>query len=348
MSRFGPTIRAVNVDGPPTIGIDVGATKVVAGVVAADGRILDREARHLTPSSGSSGLVDPLLRAIAELRARTPGIDAVGVGTAGLVHWPEGAIEFAANHDHRDLKLRQRLEDGSGVRVVVDNDANAAAWGEATTGRYRAGGVLFLAVGTGLGSGFVVNGQLMRGQDGRGAELGHVIVDHTANRRRCGCGLVGCLETVASGGALVEAGQRIVRTDPHSVLAKQVKHSGKVTMDLMIDSARDGDPDVRAAVQEMGGWLGRAIAQNVMSLFHVDRVIVGGGLMSLARLLLDPMRAACDKALAPSKFLNAPLISEATYGKDATLVGAGLLAHQLSSGLTVTSTIQPARTRVTV
>lgn len=315
----------------PTIGIDVGATKVTAGVVTFDGCVIERYTRRLTPSSNSSGLVGPLMDAIHDLRSRVSGIRRVGVGTAGLVHWPSGDIEFAANHGHRRLKLRQRLHAACELPVVVDNDANTAAWAESKAGRFAGASMLFLAVGTGIGSGFVINGGLMRGHNGRGAELGHVVVDRRSDVQ-CACGLNGCLEALASGRALVESGRQLVDTDDHSSLAASVHRRGRtasVTMPLMIDAALTGDPDVVQLVHRMGTVLGRAIATHVMSLLPVDRVVVGGGLSALDGLLLDPMRAACRATLSGSKYLSAPQISLATHGQEATLVGAGLLAHEL-------------------
>lgn len=323
MERTWSIVRAVS--RLPAIGIDVGASKVVAAVVEADGTIAHRIDRTRTPDSNNTGLVEALGRAVQSVLVTAPEVSAVGVGTAGLVKWPEGDIEFAANHGHRRLKLRRNLEDLCGLPVVVDNDANAAAWAEATAGEYPDQSLLFLAVGTGLGSGFVMDGQLMRGHHGRGAELGHVVVDRES-QEKCSCGLIGCLEALASGRALERAGRRIVNMKPDNQLAKRAKRADAVTTALMIDAALHGDPDVLAVVRSMGSLLGKAIAENAMSLLPVDRVVVGGGLAALGRMLLDPMRQACDKALARSRCYQAPRITLAHHGKDAILVGAALLA----------------------
>lgn len=332
MGARGDSYSRAVIDDSPTIGIDVGATKVTAGVVTSDGRIAERFSRRLTPSSNSSGLVEPLTEAIIALRTRVPEARRIGVGIAGLVNWPEGDIGYAANHGHRGLKLRRRLQAASGLPVVVDNDANAAAMAEARAGRFIGESVLFLAVGTGIGSGFVVDGDVLRPHRGRGAELGHIVVEQ-GSEQECTCGLHGCLEALASGRALVAEGRRLVDADNRGALATLVRRSGHaVTMSLMIDAALAGDPDVVRLVHRMGSVLGRTIAVNVMSLLPVDRVVVGGGLSALSGLLLDPMREAARGALAASKFQHAPQISLATHGQGATLVGAGLLAHDLPVG----------------
>lgn len=307
----------------PAIGIDVGASKVVGGLVDGEGRVLAREERRGTPASDEAGLGALLLDMVEKLRVGAPDGVPVGVGTAGLVRWPEGEVDFAANHGHGRVKLRRNLERGSGLPVVVDNDANAAAWSE-TAGPFAAESVLFLAVGTGLGSGFVMNGRLMRGPRGLGAELGHLVVD-PGGGHRCTCGLVGCVEALASGWALEREGRAAVARDPRGALAGRVRTHG-LSVRVLIDAALDGDPDVLRIVDGMGRRLGRTVGENVMSLLPVDRVVVGGGLAGLGRLLLDPMRGACDKALARSRCYDSPRFTMSTFRADAVLVGAALLA----------------------
>lgn len=313
--------------GPHTIGIDVGASKIVAAVVNRDGEVQGRVEHHRTPDSSSDGLVDLLRDLVDKLLVDAPDVVAVGVGIAGLVTWPEGEVEFAANHGHRFLKLRRNLSAACGLPVVVENDANAAAWAEACVGRRHPDeALLFIAVGTGLGSGFVADSALVRGPCGRGAELGHLVVDRTSSER-CTCGQVGCLEVLASGRALLRAGERLVRKHPRGALARRLRRTG-VTTAALIDAALDGDPDVVALVRGMGHLLGRTVAENVMSLFPVDRVVLGGGLAVLGRHLLDPMQSACEKILSRSRYLNAPRIGSTVCGPDAILIGAALLAHQ--------------------
>jgi glucokinase len=307
----------------PAIGIDVGASKVVGGLVDGKGRVLVRDERRRTPGSDEAGLGGLLRDMVETLRVAAPADVPVGIGTAGLVRWPEGDVDFAANHGHRHVKLRRNLERATGLPVVVDNDANAAAWSE-TIGRFAGESVLFLAVGTGLGSGFVMNGRLMRGPRGLGAELGHLVVD-AGGGRKCTCGLVGCVEALVSGWALEREGRAAVARDPRSALAARVRTHG-LSARVLIDAALDDDPDVLAVVREMGRRLGRTVADNVMSLLPVDRVVVGGGLANLDRLLLDPMRGACDKALARSRCYHSPRFTMSTFRGDAVLVGAALLA----------------------
>uniref|UniRef100_UPI00260DF262 ROK family protein n=1 Tax=Pseudonocardia sp. TaxID=60912 RepID=UPI00260DF262 len=250
----------------------------------------------------------------------------VGVGVAGIVRYPDGEVEFAANHGHRRVKLARNLHQATGRRVIVENDANAAARSVAGTADAAEDGLLFLSIGTGLGSGFLQNGAVLRGHRGRGAELGHMVVDR-ASQHRCTCGLVGCLEALASGWALERDGRAAVAAEPRGALARRAGRQ-KVTTHFMIEAAREGDPDAVALVARMGAHIGRALGESVMSLLPVDRVVVGGGLAVLDRLLLDPMRGACQKALARSKCFHAPRFILSELGADAVMIGAAQLAWE--------------------
>lgn len=313
----------------PTIGIDVGASKIAAGVVDEQGKVLHRLEQRRTPESHAGGLVETLACMVRALADALP-VCGVGVGTAGLVTWPDGEIEFAANHGHRKLKLRRNLAAAiSSKAVVVENDANAAAWAEFRSGSCaRDEGLLFLAIGTGLGSGYIANEQLVRGHDGRGAEIGHLVVDRRSDVK-CPCGLSGCLEALVSGNALARIGQcRVVESPRGSLAGRFDGRAKRADTPAMIDAACEGDPEATDIVHRMGELLGRTIGENVMSLFPAHVVVVGGGLAKLDRLLLEPMRRSCDKVLATSKCFKAPRFAMSQVGAEAIMVGAGLRAGE--------------------
>lgn len=325
------TVCAVSM--PAAVGIDVGATKIVGGLIAVDGQVLARDALKLTAATVASGLARPLADLIETLRLKPIEpyeVVAVGVGTAGLVRWPEGEVEFAANHGHRRLKLRDRLAERCNLPVVVDNDANVAALAEAAPRRNE--GMLFLAVGTGLGSGFVVNGEIFRGHNGRGAEIGHVVIEQD-RPLKCACGRSGCLETLASGRALTQLGQTNIDTNPDGALAQFLKRRNvSVSTKSMIDAALVGIPVVEYMVASMGECIGSAIGRSALALLPVDRIVIGGGLSILSDLLTIPIHRACQKALYGSKYLSAPTVSCSLFGAESTMIGAGLLAHHQFAG----------------
>ena len=192
------------------IGVDIGGTKVAAGVVDADGRILARLRRD-TPAQDPGRTEDVIAECIRELAADHE-VEAVGLGAAGFVDAARSTVLFAPNLAWRNEPLRAAVEQRTGLPVVVENDANAAAWGET---RFGAGHgqpfTVTLTVGTGLGGGVVLGGQLIRGAFGAAAEVGHMIL--VPDGRPCGCGLRGCWEQYASGRALVtEARERAARS----------------------------------------------------------------------------------------------------------------------------------------
>src|SRR6266516_1830386 len=163
------------------IGIDIGGTKIAAGVVTVDGEILDRTLVPTPLVEDEAPTVAAIREVIDTLRTRHPTVEAIGVGAAGLVEWPGGRIIWAPHNAYRQLPLRRLLYEGTGLPTVVDNDANTAAWAEACFGAgVGVGHVVLLTVGTGIGGGLVLGGQLYRGANGLGAEVGHMTVDPAA------------------------------------------------------------------------------------------------------------------------------------------------------------------------
>ena len=192
------------------IGVDIGGTKVAAGVVDDEGRVLARLRRD-TPAHDPDKVEDVIAEAIRELAADHE-VEAAGLGAAGFVDAARSTVLFAPNLAWRNQPLRAAVEQRTGLPVVVENDANAAAWGET---RFGAGhGQRFtvtVTVGTGLGGGVVLGGELIRGAFGAAAEVGHLSI--VPDGRPCGCGNAGCWEQYASGRALVtEARQRAARS----------------------------------------------------------------------------------------------------------------------------------------
>ena len=189
------------------IGVDIGGTKIAIGVVTADGNIVQATTIP-TPRRQDHHFVQRILATIDELRRQHPDIAAVGAGAAGMVDWPSGHIRWAPNNSYRDLPLQRLLAEGSGLPSVVENDANAAAWAEATAGAGQGlSNVIALTVGTGIGGGTIMNGELQRGATGIAGEVGHIIVNPTGDEQ-CGCGATGCLEAMAACPALGRAGRR--------------------------------------------------------------------------------------------------------------------------------------------
>ena len=306
------------------IGLDIGGTKIAGGVITDDGTVLDL-IEVPTPATGDAlGTLEVLRKVIRSLRDRHPAVEAIGAGAAGMVEWPGGHIRWAPNNAYRELPLKQLLTQETGLPAIVDNDANVAAWAETRHGAAVGHShVVVLTVGTGIGAGVVLGGQLQRGHSGLGGEIGHITV--TPDGRRCGCGNPGCLEAMASGSALGRAGREAAAADPDGILAALAGTPDKVTGQMVFDAAQRGDQTARDLFGEIGYWLGVGIA-SVVNLLDVELVVIGGGLARAGELLLAPAIDSFGQFLFGRSRRPLPAIVPARFGPDAGVVGAAALA----------------------
>jgi glucokinase len=311
---------------PYAIGVDIGGTKIAAGIVMPDGAVL--HATAVPTPQRQDHLVQHILAVINDLQGHYPGAVAVGVGAAGMVDWPSGRIRWAPNNSYSDLPLQQLLAQGSGLPTVVENDANAAAWAEATVG-VGAGlsNIIALTIGTGIGAGIILNRELHRGATGIAGEAGHIIVN-PGGGEPCGCGATGCLEAMASGSALGRAGRRAADADPAGRLTQLAGTAAKVTGETVHQAAAEGDPISLKLFDELGYWLGVGIA-SLVNLFDPQVVILAGGLVTTGDLLLAPARESFEHFVFGRAHRTLPALALAHLETNAGLIGAALLAlHQ--------------------
>ncbi|WP_433782108.1 ROK family glucokinase [Actinomycetospora sp. CA-101289] len=307
------------------IGVDVGGTKIAAGLVDTDGRVLARTRRE-TPAQHADQVRDAVTDAVRELRAGRE-VAAVGVAAAGFVDAARSTVMFAPNLAWRDEPLREELEARTGLPVVVENDANAAAWAEARFGAGRGvRHVLALTVGTGLGGGAVQDGRVLRGESGAAAEVGHVIM--VPGGRPCPCGLYGCLERYASGTALVRRAREVAEQAPvlaHDLLDRAGGRAEAIEGPMVTAAARAGDVAALEVLDEVGAWLGRGVAQ-LAAVLDPGVVVIGGGVAAAGDLLLGPLRTAYTTHLTGRGHRPTARVVLAELGTDAGLVGAADLA----------------------
>ncbi|MFD4835141.1 ROK family glucokinase [Streptomyces sp. SID4919] len=309
-----------------TIGVDIGGTKIAAGVVDEEGAILET---HTVPTpSTPDGIVDAICAAVGAA-GRGHDIDAVGVGAAGYVDEKRATVLFAPNIDWRHEPLKDKVEQRTGLPVVVENDANAAAWGE-----YRFGAgqghddVICITLGTGLGGGVIIGNKLRRGRFGVAAEFGHIRV--VPDGLLCGCGSQGCWEQYASGRALVRYAKQRARATPER--AGVLLGLGDGTVDSIEGkhisaAARAGDPVAVDSFRELARWAGAGLA-DLASLFDPSAFIVGGGVSDEGDLVLDPIRKSFRRWLVGSHWRPHAQVLAARLGNKAGLVGAADLARQ--------------------
>ncbi|GAA1512417.1 ROK family glucokinase [Kribbella lupini] len=311
-----------------TIGIDVGGTKIAAGVVSRDGTIGARAHRD-TPAGSVDETAKAICDAAAELIA-DHDVEAVGIGAAGFVSSDRSTVLFAPNLAWRDEPLGQRVADVLKVPVVVENDANAAAWGEFACGAAKdVEHMVCVTVGTGIGGGVVIGGELLRGAHGVAAELGHMRV--VPGGHRCGCGARGCLEQYASGRALVREGR--AQAESGSLAAAQMMSVCGITDPAELDgpmitkAAAAGDPCAVELLDDLGRWLGEGLA-SFATLFDPSTIVIGGGVSAAKELLLKSAQVAFDKNLPARANRPHPTIVMAELGNDAGIIGAADLARR--------------------
>ncbi len=309
-----------------TIGVDIGGTKIAAGVIDEEGSILET-CKVPTPPT-AEGVVDAIADAVRTVGARHP-VEAVGIGAAGYVDDKRATVLFAPNIAWRHEALKDKVEQRVGLPVVVENDANAAAWGE-----YRFGAgqghddVVCITLGTGLGGGIVIGGKLHRGRFGVAAEFGHIRV--VPDGLLCGCGSQGCWEQYASGRALVRyARQRAAATPENAEILLKLGDGTAAGIEgrHVSQAARAGCPVAVDAFRELARWAGAGLA-DLASLFDPSAFIVGGGVSDEGDLVLDPIRKSFRRWLVGGNWRPHAQVLSAQLGGEAGLVGAGDLARQ--------------------
>ncbi|HVF21010.1 MAG TPA: ROK family glucokinase [Mycobacteriales bacterium] len=310
------------------IGVDIGGTKVAAGVVDESGTVLAR-ARRETPS-GSPGDIERMVGdLVAELRSSYADVVAVGIGAAGWVSADRATVVYAPNLAWRDEPLRERLADRVDVPVVVENDANAAAWAEHRFGAARGfDDVVLVTAGTGIGTGIVVGGEVYRGGYGMAGEAGHMTM--VRDGLPCGCGRRGCWEQYSSGNALVRLARERAAAEPGraaALIALAGGDAGSITGAQVTEAAQAGDPVARECFDVVGRFLGEGLA-DVAALLDPAVFVVGGGVADAGDLLVAPARAAYDAQLPGAAHRPHAEIRLALLGNEAGLVGAADLARR--------------------
>jgi glucokinase len=315
------------------VGVDIGGTKVAAGAVDDQGRVVTEVRRETPGRSTRPRVVEDLIVAEVQSVLRHPlvvdrPVVGVGIGAAGFVSADRGTVVFSPHLSWRDEPLRSRLHDRLGLPVTLDNDANAAAWAEF---RFGAGAgeprLLMVNLGTGIGGGLVMDGRVERGRHGMAGEYGHMVV--VPHGRRCECGNRGCWEQYASGSALRrEARERLQAGGPY-VAALAARCGGRVELlrgEDVTELAREGDEACREIVADVGEWLGLGLA-NLVAALDPGTIVVGGGVSTAGELLLGPARESLTRHLTGRGHRPTAPVRAASLGPWAGLIGAADLAR---------------------
>lgn len=307
------------------IGVDLGGTKLLAGTV--DSRLdVHHRAYRLARPDDTSALIDQLVETVQEaIDSSADEVLAVGLGIPCLVD-PATGVALDSNHlPLRGVGVRDVLTERLGLPVVVDNDANAAMLVEWRRGEARGTrNAVMLTLGTGIGGGLIVEGQLVHGARGAAAELGHIIVDADGPPCPGRCPNHGCLEALVSGHAIGVEGLRVAGDAPESALGRALAAGRDITGALVTELAHDGDPAARDVMTLMGTRLGLGIV-TLVNVFNPEVVVVGGGAIAAGELLLGPAREVVAERSLPINREDVRIVS-ARFGAESGMLGAACMA----------------------
>jgi glucokinase len=306
------------------IGVDLGGTKMLLGVLDGDSKTV-WESRERSSGESEEELVELLVREVSEAQSQRPGIKAVGMGIPATIDHDKGLAVAAVNLPIEDLPIRDLVIERTGLPAFVDNDANVAALAEHLFGAARgAENAVMLTIGTGIGGGLILGGEIYRGSTGAGAELGHVAIQLDGPACQGNCPGHGCVETLASGTALGREGRAAAESSPDSSLGKLLAEGGEIDGKAVTVAAQEGDETAIGVFDLVGGRLGVALA-SFANIFEPEVIVIGGGVIAAGELLLAPARRELEaRALRP---MNRTPVVPAELGEDAGMIGAAAMAR---------------------
>lgn len=309
--------------GNETIGVDLGGTKMLVGVLSGTEPLYEQ--REASTGQTEDELVELLVREVTEARDARPDVVAVGLGIPATIDHDKGIAVAAVNLPLSDVPIRDIVSERVGLPVFVDNDANVAAYAEYLFGAAQGmPHTVMLTVGTGIGGGLVLGGEVYRGSTGAGAELGHIVIQADGPPCQGNCPNHGCVEALASGTALGREGRAVAESSPESALGKMLAGGRDIDGHAVTEAALAGDEVAVGVFDLIGSRLGVACA-SLANIFQPNAIVVGGGVIAAGDLLLDPARRELrQRALNP---MNRTPILEATLGNDAGMIGAAAMAR---------------------
>jgi len=310
---------------PETVGVDLGGTKVLVGVVGENRKVL-YEDQERSAGQGQDELLETLEREVREALEARPNVAAVGLGIPCTIDRKRGVAISAVNLPIHNVPIRDLMRERLGIPVFIDNDANVAALAEHRFGAAKGtSDAVMLTIGTGIGGGVIIDGQLYRGSTGAASEPGHMVIDFDGPRCQGNCPNRGCLETFASGTALAREGRAAAEREPSSALGKALAEHGEIVGKTVTDAANEGDPTAAAVVEEAGRRLGAGLS-SLANIFEPEVIVLGGGVAkAVGARMLDPAREELrSRALPP---MNEVPVELAELGTEAGMVGAAEMAR---------------------
>lgn len=307
------------------VGVDLGGTAIKVGICNEDGQLLHTYEGPTETDKGVDVVISNIEKYVRHIVEQSPydwdQLKGVGAGVAGFTNVREGIIVLAPNIGFRDVPIRALLEERIGKPVKIDNDANVAALGEAWAGAGKGiENCVCYTLGTGVGGGITINGKIYQGFSGMAGEIGHMSVVPDLEAIQCGCGRMGCLETVSSATGIIRMAKDAVERGDHTSLALEEQIAAKE----VFDAAKAGDEVALRIVNRAAFYLGKSMAA-VAAVLNPELFIIGGGVSKAGDFLFEEMRRVYAK-MAPQPLQQGVSIVPAVLGNDAGIVGAaGLL-----------------------
>lgn len=311
------------------IGIDIGGTKILGGIVDENGHVL-HELRVPSPAQDPAALIAAVVKLVTELKAMAGSDEVIGAGVAGagFIDAQQSTVLYAPNLNWRNEPLRDKLQSHLDLPVVIENDANAAGWAEYKFGAGRGSkDMIMLTLGTGVGGAVVSDYKLRRGGFGIAGELGHVRV--VQDGRLCGCGMRGCVEQYASGTAVLKAAKKLAQSDgPAGARLRELQSlAGELTGREVYQAILEGDNAALGLLRDAASYLGQAIG-TMVAVLDPQVVVIGGGLSEAGDLLLDPIRESYLRNLPARGYRPELEVKIADFSNQAGVIGAADLARE--------------------
>ena len=281
----------------------------------------------VTPLNSNSDLANCLFLLIEEVLAKTDKtineIDSIGIGSPGIINSQKGEIVFASNLGIEHFMVCKQVEDKFNTKCFVENDANCAVLGEYYFGSAKGvENVVMFTLGTGVGTGFIVNGKLLVSPKGGGTEGGHMIV--VMDGKKCACGGKGCYEKYASASALIELTEEAIKKEPNGVLSNESKLEGEVNGKVVFNAVNKGDKLAKEVLNTYIKYVASGMI-NIINVFRPELILVGGGLSNQKELLIEPLAEYVNDNVFGSKYLDKINILQAKLKNDAGILGAAML-----------------------
>ena len=311
------------------IGIDLGGTNIVAGVVDEEYNIIAKASTKTNCPRPDKEIADDMarmaLQAVKNAKLTIDDIEWVGVGTPGIANSETGIIEYSNNLGFKDTPMVKYIQETIDKPVFIENDANAAAYGEFVDGAAKgARNAVCITLGTGVGGGIIIDGRIYSGSNFAGAEIGHTVIE--VDGAQCSCGRKGCFEAYSSATGLIRMTKEAIAEHPDSIMAKSADDKGKVTARTSFDCMRAGDKYAKAVVDKYIKYLAAGIT-NTINIFQPDILCIGGGVCNEGDPLLLPMKELVAKEVYTRNSPKNTEIVIAKLGNDAGIIGAAFLGR---------------------